>query len=137
MEYLIGAGLGVFILAFAALVGLGRDRAFYPTVLIVIASYYLLFAAMGGSLRAAALEVLAMSVFVAVAVIGFRVSLWWVAIGLFAHGLFDFTHGMFIDNAGVPVWWPGFCLTIDAALAVGLGVLLGRGAGPAVTRQTA
>lgn len=136
MEYLIGAGLGVFVLAFAALVGLGRDQAFYPTVLIVIASYYLLFAAMGGSLQALALEVVAMTVFVVVAVIGYRFSLWWVALGLFAHGLFDFTHAMVIDNAGVPAWWPGFCLSIDAALAVGLGVLLGRGAGPAAVRQT-
>jgi hypothetical protein len=126
VEYIIGAGLGVFIPLFAAGVGLGRDRAFYPTVLIVIASYYLLFAAMGGSPRAAFVEMAAMTVFVAVAVIGFRLGLWWVVLGLFAHGVFDFVHGGLIANPGVPSWWPGFCLSIDGVLSLGLARLLRR-----------
>ena len=36
---------------FARFVGFDRDRAFYPTVLMVIASYYVLFAAMSDSVR--------------------------------------------------------------------------------------
>ena len=126
MEYIIGAGLGIFIPLFAASVGLGRDKAFYPTVLIVIASYYMLFAAMGGSPRAAFIEIAAMTVFVAAAVVGFRFGLWWVVLGLFAHGVFDFVRGGLIENPGVPSWWPGFCLSIDVVLSVGLGLLLRR-----------
>lgn len=138
MEYLIGVGFALLIaLFFGNYVGLDRDRAFYPTALIVIASYYLLFAAMAGSVQAAALEVLVMTLFVALAVIGFKFSQWWIVVGLFAHGVFDFTRGMFIDNTGVPVWWPGFCLSIDVALAIGLGVLLRRRLAPATSRQTA
>lgn len=137
MEYIIGAGLGILVPVFAALVGLDRDRAFYPTVLIVIASYYLLFAAMGGSVQTASVEVIGMSAFLAVAVAGFKFSPWWIVLGLFAHGVFDYTRGTFIDNAGVPLWWPGFCLSIDVVLSVFLGVLLIRGAGRADARQTA
>lgn len=137
MEYIIGTGLGLFVPVFAAFVGLDRERAFYPTVLIVIASYYLLFAAIAGSAHTAAVEVLGMSVFMAVAVLGFKLSPWWLVLGLFSHGVFDFTRGTFIDNAGVPPWWPGFCLSIDVVLSVVLGLLLIRGAGRADARQPA
>ena len=46
MEYLIGLLLASAVAGMAAIVGLDRDRAFYPTVLSVIASYYVLFAVM-------------------------------------------------------------------------------------------
>jgi hypothetical protein len=44
MEYLIGVILSLAVAGFAAVIGFDRERAFYPTVLIVIASYYVLFA---------------------------------------------------------------------------------------------
>jgi hypothetical protein len=40
MEYLIGLILSLAVAGFAAIIGFDRQRAFYPTVLIVIASYY-------------------------------------------------------------------------------------------------
>jgi hypothetical protein len=50
MEYVIGLILSLAVAGFAALIGFDRERAFYPTGLIVIAAYYVLFAAMGGSI---------------------------------------------------------------------------------------
>ena len=47
MEYLIGIGLAVVVCALAMLAGFDRDRVFYPTLVIVVATYYILFAAMG------------------------------------------------------------------------------------------
>jgi hypothetical protein len=47
MEYLIGIGLAVAVAGLAAGVGFDHDRSFAPTILIVIASYYVLFAAIG------------------------------------------------------------------------------------------
>ena len=44
--YVVGAVLAPLVSGFARLVGLDRDRAFYPTVLIVVALYYVLFAVM-------------------------------------------------------------------------------------------
>jgi len=46
MPYMIGIVLSVGVALFASYVGFDRDRAFYPTVVIVVASYYVLFAAM-------------------------------------------------------------------------------------------
>ena len=48
-----------------------RDRAFYPVVVIVIASYYVLFAVMSGSIHALVLDSLAGEVFLIVAGTGF------------------------------------------------------------------
>jgi len=121
MEYAIGAAMALGVALFAAASGFDRDRAFYPAVLIVVASYYELFAAMAGSRSAFGLESIGFIVFAAIAVIGFRTSLWLVAAGLAAHGLFDFLRGGLIANPGVPEWWPGFCLGFDIAAAACLG----------------
>ncbi len=49
MALVIGALLAFAVGLFATGLGLDRDRAFYPVVTIVIASYYALFAVMGDS----------------------------------------------------------------------------------------
>jgi hypothetical protein len=45
---LIGIVLALCVCGLATIVGFDRDRAFYPVVTMVIASYYGLFAVMGG-----------------------------------------------------------------------------------------
>jgi hypothetical protein len=87
MALLVGALLAFTVGLFATVSGLDRDRAFYPTVAIVIASYYSLFAVMGGSTRALLLESLVAGAFLAGAVLGFRSSLWVVVITLAAQPL--------------------------------------------------
>lgn len=124
MELAVGAGLALGVAAFGVLTGFDRDRAFYSTVLIVVASYYVLFAAMAGSRAALGDEALGLAAFAAVAVVGFRKSLWLVAAGLAAHGLFDFLRGDLIANPGVPAWWPNFCLAFDLVAGAWLAGLL-------------
>jgi hypothetical protein len=124
---LIGALLALAVGLLATGLGLDRDRAFYPVVTIVIATYYALFAVMGASTHALVLESLVGAVFLAVAVSGFRWSLWVVVVALAAHGIFDLTHDTFIANTGVPVWWPEFCLTYDLTAAAYLAWLLKSG----------
>lgn len=65
MPYVIGIVLSVGVALFARYVGFDRDRAFYPTVMIVIASYYVLFAAMSGSVKTVVIESLVMTLFAA------------------------------------------------------------------------
>ena len=120
----IGVVLAIAVGIFATTVGLDRDRAFYPVVLIVVASFYALFAVMGASTEVLGLELLAGAIFVIAAAWGFRVSLWIVAVGLAAHGLLDFVHGALITNPGVPSWWPAFCLGYDVSAAGFLAWLL-------------
>jgi hypothetical protein len=134
MEYLIGVVLSVVVFAFSTLSGFDRDRAFYPTLLIVIASYYILFAAMGASLQVILIESVVTGIFLIVALAGFRTNLWLVAIALAGHGIFDFSHGMLIQNPGVPVWWPGFCLAFDVVAGGCLAGLLIKRTGLARTK---
>ncbi len=68
MEYLIGIGLALLVCAFAKLVGFDRDRVFYPTMVLVVATYYILFAVMGGSMPALGLECAAAVAFLLLAV---------------------------------------------------------------------
>ena len=126
MPYLIGVVLALSVAIFARLVGLDRDRAFYPAVLIVIASYYGLFAVMGGSMRSLGIESIVIAVFMLLAVLGFKRSAWLLVVGLAAHGVFDFFHGELITNPGVPAWWPSFCLAYDVTAAAFLAWLLLR-----------
>lgn len=129
MEYLIGVGLAIVVCAFATLVGFDRDRVFYPTLVIVIATYYILFAVMGSSKPVLALESLVATAFLALAVAGFKKNLWLIAAALAAHGVFDFFHHLLIQDPGVPVWWPGFCLSFDVLAGGFLAVLLMRRSG--------
>jgi hypothetical protein len=107
-------------------VGFDRDRAFYPAVLIVIASYYVLFAAMSGSVQTVVLESALMTVFVVAAVAGFKGSAWIIVGALAAHGVQDAVHGHLITNAGVPAWWPAWCLAYDVGAAGALAWFLMR-----------
>lgn len=117
MAYVVGIVIALLVSVMARLVGFDRDRAFYPTLLVVIASYYVLFAVMGGSVQAMLVESLVMMVFLGIAVVGFKSNLWLVVVALAAHGVFDFFHGHIVTNPGVPAWWPAFCLAYDISAA--------------------
>ena len=126
LEYLIGVILAASVCTFGLIAGFDRDRAFYSTMLIVVATYYILFAVMGNSTRAVTMETLVAGAFFVLAVVGFKKSLWLVAAGIAGHGVFDFVHGLFIQNPGMPAWWPGFCGSFDVVAGIFLGVLLVR-----------
>ncbi len=127
MALIIGVGLALVIGAFATALRLDRDRAFYPTVMIVIAFLYVLFAVIGGSTRALVVESLVGAGFILAAALGFKSSLWIVAAALAAHGIFDLVHGHVISNPGVPLWWPAFCGAYDITAAAYLAWLLKSG----------
>ena len=124
MEFLIGIVLALVVSFFARSVGFDRDRAFYPTVLIVIASYYVLFAAMAAPRLVLLPESLIAGGFLLFGVMGFRMNLWLVVAALVGHAAFDLIHHRFIDNPGVPPWWPGFCITFRRYLGSCFGAVL-------------
>ena len=57
MGYIVGIVLAFLVSFLARLARFDRDRAFYPTVLAVVASYYVLFAVIGGSHHALTVDV--------------------------------------------------------------------------------
>jgi hypothetical protein len=120
----VGALLALGVGLLMTVLGFDRDRSFYPTVTIVIAFIYVLFAVMGASTSALLLESAVGVGFLVMAVVGFKSSLWLVALALAAHGVFDAVHGRIITNPGVPAFWPGFCAAYDVTAGAYLAWLL-------------
>jgi hypothetical protein len=133
MEYLIGLGLALAVCAFAMLAGFDRDRVFYPMLMTVIVTYHILFAVLASSTPALVIESAVAGGFVVLAVAGFRKTLWLIVAALAGHGVFNFFHQSFVQNAGVPTWWPGFCLSFDLLASGFLAMLLIRRSGFALT----
>lgn len=123
---IVGVVLALAVGLFARVSGLDRDRAFYPTVLAVVASYYDLFAVMGAPRSVLLIELAVTGLFLVAVVAGFRRSLWIVVAGLFAHGIFDYLHPFLYANPGVPAFWPPFCAAYDVVAAAWLAVALRR-----------
>jgi hypothetical protein len=134
MPVLIGVVLALAVSTYARWIGFDRDRAFYPTVLIVIASYYVLFSIMGGSEHTTILETSIMTIFIIAASLGFKRNLWLVVAALAAHAVLDTFHNAVISNPGVPAWWPAFCSTYDLTAACFLATTLLRARGGPMLR---
>jgi hypothetical protein len=126
MSMLIGASLALAVGFLATWIGFDRDRAFYPAVTIVVASYYVLFAVMGGSPQSLLTECAVMAAFLVASLVGFKRTPWLIVAALAGHGVLDFVHPHLIDNPGVPRWWPGFCLAYDVVAAGYLALVLIR-----------
>lgn len=127
LDILWGLGLGLGGAGLAHVLGFDRDRSYYPTLMIVIASIYILFAVMAVPPSALLPEVLAATAFIALAIAGHRWSLWLVVVALLGHGLFDMIHPHIIANAAVPSWYPAFCGAADLVLSAALAALILRG----------
>ena len=126
MEILIGIFLAIGVGISTSWIGMDKDRALYPVMMIVIAAYYVLFACIDASSQTLLVEIGIAVLFQAVAVYAFKSNLWFAVVALAAHGVWDIFHGHFIDNPGMPDWWPGFCSAYDIAAAIYLSGLLWR-----------
>jgi hypothetical protein len=124
MEYLVGIALALLICSAAHGLKMDRDRVFYPTMLIVIATYYVLFAVIDGDKQVLLSELAISAVFTVVAVLGFKRNLWLLVAALAGHGVMDLFHHKLVHNSAVPPGWPGFCLTFDVTAALLLAALL-------------
>lgn len=118
----VGILLAVGVAVLGKFTRFDQDRSFYSTVLVIVASYYVLFAVLGGSGHSLIKELLAAVAFSIVAIVGALYLPTLVGIGIAAHGLFDLVHDGLIENSGVPTWWPVFCASIDVML--GLWVIM-------------
>ena len=119
---LVGVLLAVGVAALGKFTRFDQDRSFYSTILVIVASYYVLFGVLGGSGYALAAELAVALGFSTVAIVGALYLPTLVGIGIAAHGLFDLVHDVLITNSGVPTWWPAFCASIDVML--GLWVII-------------
>jgi hypothetical protein len=130
MEYVVGISTAVATAVFGRISGFERDRSFYPTILIVIALLYVLFATLDGRYPVVLAESAFALIFIVAALAGYAKGCLIVAAGIAAHGLFDFLHLLFIEDRGVPIWWPGFCGTVDILLGAFVGFFVCRKSSP-------
>lgn len=80
--------------------------------LVYVARY--LFASSGSVGNGFWVEILGMTIFVALAVLGLKHSPWFLAIGMVAHGLtWDIWH--YRNSTYIPDWYVIACLTVDLA----------------------
>lgn len=116
IAFSVGVALAIVLAVAGRATKFDRDRSFFATILIVIATYYVLFSFI--SFEAMAIEIVIASVFSIIALVG---ALRWpllLGAGIFLHGVFDLIHVQLIDNSGVPVWWPSFCAGVDVVLGI-------------------
>jgi hypothetical protein len=121
MSYAIGILLAVVTIVLCVRAGFER-RTFFTAVACVNATYYVLFAVLDGSGLVILVESAWSLVFMALALVGFRRSPLLIALVIASHGAFDLLHSHVVSDAGVPAWWPSFCMTYD--VTAGLLLLL-------------
>jgi hypothetical protein len=124
MGIVIGIVLALVTGIAGSVLAFDRERSFYSVILIVIATYYVVFAATGASSTAVVAESGVAGIFTVVAVIGYKRTPWLVVAGLAGHGIFDIVHSWVIQNQGVPPSWPLFCSSYDLMAAAYLARLL-------------
>ena len=115
----IGFALSLAIAVLAKITHFDRDTSFYPSILVFIASFYVLFAVMAG--HSVYRELLIASTFFTAAILGAYKSLFIVGLGIIAHGLYDIFHVIVFSQNVAPIWWPSFCGAVD--LTLGLWVI--------------
>lgn len=124
MEYIVGASLALVFCTAAAVLGMDRERVFYPAVTMAVASYYLAFAVSDGRGDVMLLEVAIAAVFIVAAVAGFKRSPWIAVAALGGHGVMDAFHHHLVHNTGVPEAWPGFCAVFDVTAAALVALIM-------------
>lgn len=117
VPFMIGIVLTISLLLVSILVGLDREKGVYPTLLIAIALFYVVFAFEHGDLNQIILNSIVAGLFTLLALIGYRKSFTYIAIGLLLHGVFDVVYSTYA-NSPAPDWWAPFCLAIDVLLGL-------------------
>lgn len=111
--------IGVLIAGVAMLqakaMGMISDKGYFTNTLIMIASLYILFSVMSGG-EGLLEEAIVATIFMVIATLGGKKYFVLIGVGLILHGVFDVFHNSFIENSGVPEWYPMFCLGADLVL---------------------
>jgi hypothetical protein len=118
IEALVGVAAGVLTIVVAR--GIRGQRWLYAIGLLVLPGLYAMFALRAGDPAVVAKELIYGVPFIVAGLVFAFVSVRWsaVVVGAFwiLHGLYDLTHGQFFTNAGVPVWYPVFCFSVDVVV---------------------
>jgi hypothetical protein len=113
---LIGVVLSILLIVSAKFTRFDRDTSFYPSILIFIACFYILFAVMAG--HSIVREVSIASVFFFLALFGAYKSLLVVSFAIALHGVYDILHVILFKETVAPTWWAPFCAAVDFVVGI-------------------
>ena len=112
----IGLCLALFIILAGKYSRFDRDTSYFPVLLIVIASYYVLFAIMQN--QSIVFELMVASCFLFLAVFCAKKAPIVIGIALIMHGLYDILHVFVLKHQVAPHWWGEFCASVDIVLGI-------------------
>jgi hypothetical protein len=128
IQFLIGALSCLILILAARQAGMKREAIIYAVGLVVAALVYVGFAARGGvALSWLALESGGLVLFSSVALLGLRISMWFLMLGWAAHALWDVLLHKVLNVGFVPEWYPVMCLGFDLFLAGYIGMCVRGG----------
>jgi hypothetical protein len=116
LEVFIGVVLSLFLIISAKFMRFDRDVSFYPSILIFIAIFYILFAVMAG--HSIVREIGIAAIFILLALYGAYKSLFVVGLAIALHGVYDILHIVQFTETVAPTWWAPFCATVDFVVGI-------------------
>lgn len=114
LPILIGVALSAPFLAIAWWTGIGRERAFYATLMMAIAFFYPVFA-IGTDLATLVINSSVAALFICAAFYGYARRAWILPVAFAVHAAFDV--GVAHLGTPAPDWWAGLCIGVDLTLA--------------------
>jgi hypothetical protein len=135
MPVAAGLGLALILVIIGRVTGFDRERSYFSMLTLVIASYYPLFALMGGQdpMLEFICAVLFMGLALAPTLSGQGQA--FVGLVLIAHGLFDLWLPGHWGHSSGPLWWAPFCAAVDLPLGLWVLWLYGRSHGPVLSHD--
>jgi len=115
----ITAGVGLALLTIGGASALPKPYAHdtLTLLLVAIAAIYVGFAVSDGRPQAIVTQSAVALIFVFIGVISLQGTPFLLAVGYFAHGLWDWLHHRRYLDTHVVTWWPPFCVIYDWIVA--------------------
>ena len=128
-QLILGAVLALLFILFARTRGPQREPFIYSIGLIVAALFYVAFSFTGGTTQWSIIELIGLVAFTLIAVLGLRVSLWFLVIGWASHVWWDVFLHLVREQLFVPDWYPVACISFDLIVAGYIAVKLRKQGG--------
>jgi hypothetical protein len=116
-QLILGVVLALLFIWFARTRGPQREPFIYSIGLIIAALFYVAFSVTGATTQWFMLELIGLVVFTIFAVLGLRVSLWFLALGWASHVSWDVLLHLIREQPFVPNWYPVACISFDLMVA--------------------
>ena len=123
-QLILGAVLALLFILFARTRGPQREPLIYSIGLIVAAFLYVAFSFTGATTEWFIIELIGLVVFTLIAVLGLRVSPWFLVIGWASHVWWDVLLHFVREQPFVPDWYPLACISFDLIVAGYIAVKL-------------